>query len=380
MKSVLLRGPILTQSGYGVHCRQVAKWLLDEKKYDVKFQIMPWGDTPWILNRNQYDGMIGKIFDASSTNLKGFDVSLQLQLPNEWDNSIATTNIGLTAAIETDISNPDWLNHCKRMDHVIFPSKHAMNSIGNVENCSIVPEAFPNEILNNDAKIDLNIDTEFNFLLFGQITGNNPENDRKNIFYTLKWMCETFSDDPNVGIVIKTNISRNTKIDKNITTNIFKNLLKEVRKGPYPKIHLLHGTTTEKEIGALYRHPKIKALVSLTRGEGFGLPLLEAAACDLPIIATNWSAHTEFLNIGKFIQIDYKLQQIHQTRIDGKLFMPNAKWAQASEEDFKKRIKKFVQSPQIPKEWAMQLGEKIREQYNIDAIKTQYSEKLSKWL
>ncbi|NBO24810.1 MAG: hypothetical protein EBU93_06210, partial [Chlamydiae bacterium] len=72
---------------------------------------------------------------------------------------------------------------------------------------------------------------------FGQITGNNPYNDRKNTFFALKWLCETFKNDQNVGIVIKTNAGRNTKFDKGIVNNLLRGVLAECRKGPYPKIH-----------------------------------------------------------------------------------------------------------------------------------------------
>ena len=45
----------------------------------------------------------------------------------------------------------------------------------------------------------------------------------------------------------------------------------------------------------LYAHPKIKAYVSLTHGEGYGLPLFEAAYHGIPIIAPDWSGHLDFL-------------------------------------------------------------------------------------
>ena len=46
----------------------------------------------------------------------------------------------------------------------------------------------------------------------------------------------------------------------------------------------------------LYNHPKVKAMVSLTKGEGFGRPLLEFSLTNKPVIASNWSGQTDFLN------------------------------------------------------------------------------------
>lgn len=379
MKTVVLRGPSLSQSGYGVHCRQVARWLLSLPGVDVKFHVLPWGDTPWFINPNSQDGLIGKIMQRTVDGNFRADVSFQLQLPNEWDASIAKYNVGITAGVETDTCNPEWLKSINTMNMVIVPSKHVAQCFRNTGNINVpvhvVPESFVDAVLKNDNDLPTlqEFSTKFNFLVFGQITGNNPYNDRKNTFFTLKWLCETFKDNKDVGIVIKTNAGRNTKIDRNIVKNLLLSVVNECRKGPYPRIHLLHGELNDDEVAALYRHPQIKALVAATRGEGYGLPILEAAASGLPIIATGWSGHTDFLNHGKYVSVDYKLEEIHATRVDNKIFMKGAKWANPIEEDFKRRITKFHASSDVPKAWAADLAKKIVEKYSFESVSMQYS-------
>jgi len=386
MKRVVLRGPVLTQSGYGVHCRQVAKWLLSKPETEVKFQALPWGDTPWILDQKYDNGLIEKIMqntvDLEIPADQRFDASFQLQLPNEWDTKIAHRNVGLTAGVETDVCNPEWVQACNKMDMVIVPSKHSLDCIkksGELKVPSaVVPESFCDEILSDPPLIDglPKFSTDFNFLIFGQITGDNPMNDRKNIFFTIKWLCEVFKDDPNVGIVLKTNIGRNTHIDKRRTQQLVETLLKECRRGQFPRLHLLHGEMSNLDVAALYKHPQIKALVSLTRGEGYGLPILEAATAGLPVIATNWSGHLDFLNRGKFIGLDYKLEEIHPSRVDNGIFLPGFKWANVLEEDFKRKVSKFRSSPEIPREWALDLSKKLKENYNFNSISKMYDELL----
>lgn len=379
-KRVIFRGPVLTQSGYGVHARQIARWLLSKDGIDLSFQVLPWGDTPWLLNKDLHDGLIGKIMERTpDVSGRRFDVSIQLQLPNEWDPSLATYNVGITAGVETDICNPEWIDACNKMSCVVVPSAHAEKSMRNVGTIKVpvhvIPEAFSDAIVQeNKTSIDEEVfSTNFNYLLFGQITGENPENDRKNIFYTVKWFCEEFKNDPNVGLVIKTNLGKNTKIDSEATKNLFSKLLDEVRKGSnFPKVHLLHGEMSDEEVASLYRHPQIKALITATRGEGFGLPILEAAASALPIIATNWSGHVDFLRHGKFIEVDYKLDRIHPSRIDQRIFMEGAKWAHPIESDFKKKISKFKEANSIPAGWARELATKIREHYSFDSISKRY--------
>ena len=102
-------------------------------------------------------------------------------------------------------------------------------------------------------------------------------------------------------------------------------------------IYLLHGDLAEAEMHSVYNHEKVKCLISLSHGEGFGLPLLESAACGLPVMTTNWSAHLDFLNLGKFIPINYKLIDIPERKVDGRIFVENTKWAEPLEDDFKKK-------------------------------------------
>jgi glycosyltransferase involved in cell wall biosynthesis len=387
MKKVIFRGPALTQSGYGVHSRQVAKWLLSRNDIEVKFLLTPWGDTPWILDRSSNDGLIGQIMDRTVNPEYKSDVSVQLQLPNEWDPNLSKTNIGITASVETDLANVEWVSACNKMSCVVVPSEHALKSLQNAAEISVpthvIPESFCDEITSacEQDSIDLsNVETKFNFLVFGQMTGNNPFNDRKNLLFTIKWLCETFSKDEDVGIIIKTNSGRNTKIDRNIVTRNLESLSKEVRKSVNPKIYLLHGEMKDAQIASLYKNEKVKALVTLTRGEGYGLPILEAAASGLPVIATNWSGHLDFMKHTKFIEIDYVLKEIHQSRIDNKIFVRNSKWAEPIESDFKKKILKFRSGSEIPKEWAIKGSKKIIELYNHKEISKIYDEKLSEYL
>lgn len=382
-KRVLLRAPVLTQSGYGVHSRQIARWLLSKSNLDVQVQALPWGATPWLINRDLCGGLVGKLMDKTvDPTGQSYDATIQVQLPNEWDQSLSSTNIGISAVVETTVCNPTWVHACNKMTKIIVPSDFCLKVLKDsgqlTVDAKVVPEAYPDEIrLDVKTKIDeIKFDTSFNFLMIGQITGKNAENDRKNIFYTLKWFCETFDKDNDVGLVIKTNTGRNTKIDRQIVENTLKAVLSEIKKKKDPKVYLLHGEMSDAEMASLYKHPQIKGLLALTRGEGYGLPILEAAASALPVIATNWSGHLDFMSKGKFIGIDYRLDAVHPTRIDNEIFMQNSKWANPSEDDFKKKIIKFRAASSIPKEWAQELSQKILKDYSFDAISKAYDEEL----
>lgn len=380
MKTVILRAPLLSCSGYGTHSRQVYRWL-KSKNVNVVAQVVPWGITSWMINPDMSNGLVGQIM-KDSRDFKGTaDLSIQVQLPNEWNPNLAKRNVGISAFIETDQCNPIWINKCNMMDVVVVPSEHAKNCILNTSPVSVplhvIPESFYDEILGDNESIDLGLETKFNFLMLGQLTGNNPHNDRKNTFNTIKWICEEFKNDKDVGLVIKTNSGKNTKIDRNVTEKILKSVIKEVRQGDYPRVYLLHGNMAPEEVSSLYKNKNINALVSLTRGEGYGLPLLEAAASDLPVIATNWSGHLDFLNKGKFVKVGYSLQPIHPSRVDGNLFQKNMKWAEPVESDAKARLRKFYEAPEMPKRWAKDLGKKIRKGYSFSSVSKLYDEVFS---
>ena len=135
-KKVLVRAPLLTLSGYGVHSRQVMKWALSRDDFEVSTQCLPWGMTPWLVNSDDQEGLVGEIMKRSldPTDQSRYDLSLQVQLPNEWDPTLAKFNVGITAAVETDRCNPTWLKHCNEMDMIIVPSQHTKNVLVNSGN------------------------------------------------------------------------------------------------------------------------------------------------------------------------------------------------------------------------------------------------------
>ena len=367
---ICVRGPMLTMSGYGNHARQVFKWA-QSRADSVTAQVLPWGITPWYIDPDELSGLAGQIMVATTTPGDAFDISFQIQLPNEWEPGLAKFNVGVTAAVETDICNPEWVNACNNMDLVIVPSVHTRDTLLRTGQLLtpvvVVPESFPDEIIPNDVEsFDLNVRTNFNFLIFGQLTGNDSAQDRKNTYQAIKWISEEFADDPNVGIIVKTNHGRNTTLDRSMVRQIFKQVVSSLDK--HPPIYLLHGAMNETELAGLYRNETIAALVAPTRGEGFGLPLLEAAASALPVMATNWSGHCDFLNQGKWIKFDYLLTPVHDSKIDGQIFVKNSKWADVQEQDFKKKIRKFRNKPEQPKNWATDLRQSLLKSHTFDAI------------
>ncbi len=375
--NILIRGPLLSMSGYGNHARQVFQFITEEyKDANIFCDITKWGNTSWNLNEsflsdNVFSKIIKNFISERDLNLltskknQYFDMSFQICLPDEWDNSIAEKNIGIFAGIESTICCEKWLDKISLMSEVIVPSRHALNSIVNAKEffiikdiktpIRIIPEWFYVEINEKPNSIDNilnNVKTEKNLLLIGQMTGIDPKLDRKNIIKTLDTCINYLSDSEksDTGIVLKIFAENNSIKDrirvKNILSTYF-NILKK-QKVKLPKIYLLHGNLLPSEVMSLYKHEKITCLVSGTRGEGFGLTFLEAAACGLPIIATNWSSHTEYLEY--FFKIEYNLENIpfslNKSNTEfheySNIWVKNSMWAEFDSKSLKNNLHKVL--------------------------------------
>ena len=285
MKKILVRGPALSRSGYGEQTRFALRALRENQdKFDIYLINTSWGATSWLTEddeeRRWVDSTLQKTILYSQQG-GGFDLSLQITIPGEWE-PVAPYNVGYTAGIETTKLSSAWLERTNAVDKIIVPSNHSKDVFETSSWAGVDPRTNqefklvctkPVEVVNfpvkqvEPEKIDLQFDSKFNFLCVAQW---GP---RKNLEKTIEWFVEEFEDNPEVGLVLKAQLAKNCLIDRRHCTARLNSLLSR-----YPdrqcKVYLLHGAMTEGEMTSLYTHPTIKAIVSTTHGEGFGLPLL----------------------------------------------------------------------------------------------------------
>jgi glycosyltransferase involved in cell wall biosynthesis len=377
---VLLRAPLLTQSGYGVHSRQVFEWLETIPNIDLTVEVLQWGTTTWILDKDYQDGLIGRIMNKSKEISPPYDLTFQVQLPDEWDTKLGKKNVGISAYVETDRCSQKWIDSTNKMDAVIVPSNFTKDLImrsGNInKEINVIPEWF-NDNISRKVKSNFHFNKKFNFLMVGTVTSRNPDDDRKNILYGIKWFCETFKDNKQVGLILKICFGKGTSIDRNITIDMIKNVLREVRKNDFPKVTLLHGNLTQKEVAGLYNHSRIKCFLAPTKGEGYGLPIIEAAASGLPVVATNWSGHLDFLN-NKFIKVDYDLVPINASKIDNRIFSEGTRWASVNETSFKRSLLDAHINIKNHEMIAKKLSKEVKSKFSKKAIINKYNNFLKK--
>ena len=385
-KKLLFRAPVTTASGYGVHSRQILKSLLDCGEFDVGVIPTSWGQTP-TLQDEKLNELVNQLVSNHIENVRSntnYDVSVQCTIPNEFQ-KLARVNIGVTAGIEVDRVSPEWIIKTnENVDLIIVPSKHSAETFANVryktqsgellqlqKPMMIAPEGVDSSIFNTKMiePFQISLDTSFNFLSVGLGFDNQIGCDRKNLSLLVKLFCEKFKDDKDVGLVLKTSMVGYSLVDYNIVKAKIADIKRSTGCGKYPKIYLVHGRLSDDEMASLYKHPLIKAFVTLTHGEGYGLPVIEAAACGLPVIATNWSGHLDFLTIDgkkKFVPLDFDLIDIPKSVVWKNVMDEGTRWANVKVDDVKNKMKKVVLSYDKPKEWANELAIHVEKNFNLE--------------
>ena len=269
------------------------------------------------------------------------------------------------------------------MDHVVVPStftKNVLKRSGPVLTpITVIPEWYNTNLTNqsqisktlNDERFS-QINNKFNILIIGTLTSQIPQDDRKNLVNTIKWVSEEFAGSEEVSIILKTNFGKGTTADKFLCNNYLKRLKSDLGLSKFPKIKLIHGNMKSQEVAALFNHSKIKMYVTATRGEGYGLPIIEAAASGKPIVATGWSGHLQFLDREKFGCVDYNLVEISNTRVDNRIFEKGFRWAEPVESSFKREIRKVHDDYETAKKNAREMMKSVRTNFNRIEIKKQY--------
>lgn len=407
----IVRAPCATRSGYGDMSRDIIRHLIEYDKFDVKVHSVNWGDTPMnaLDENNPMDKMIIDRLLREPVN-KQPELFISITVPNEFQ-AVGKYNIGITAGIETTVASVEWVEGCNRMDAIFTISEHSKQVLTNSkygvqQNGTVVQQLEITkaiEVLHNCINtavfgknsptdnaitkyLDKTIPEDFCYLFVGHWLRGDFGEDRKNVPLLIKVFLETFkrvTDKTQPALILKTSSAGFSILDREeILTKIqqIKNSVILEPSQKLPSIYVLHGELTEKEMNTIYNHSKVKAHVSLTKGEGFGRPLLEASVSGKPVIASGWSGHMDFLNSEEAVLVGGELKQIHPSSVwDGVLvkesswFAPdmnnaaNAMWAVFTDySNFKKK--------------AYDLTLKNRKNFSYEAIQKRTFELLDKYV
>lgn len=347
----VVSAPIDTYSGYGARARDFIKALINAKPdWDIKVLPQRWGNTKfgYLTDHNETD-LIQRIIHKLESKPK---IWFQITVPNEFQ-AVGEYNIGVTAGIETTLCDASWIEGMNRMNLILTSSEHSKKVLtetvyDGVDNKTQQKVSFkttvPVEVLfegvnlnvYNKKEVDIDIQLinsfkeikeNFCFLFVGHWLQGEHRQDRKNIGGLIENFLNTFrSQRIKPALIIKTQSANSSITDRETILSKINSIREGVGKGSLPNIYLLHGELNDTEINFIYNHSKVKAMACLTRGEGFGRPMLEFTTTGKPIIASGWGGQTDFLRKDLSILVGGKLEDIHSSAVQQNLLLPESKW------------------------------------------------------
>ena len=369
--NIIFRAPVYSQSGYGSHSKDIVLSLWQTQKFNLSVVPTEWGGSSLSdtgLKSNEKDALF---FMTNNKIHKDVPfIFAHVGIPTEFQ-KIGKINVGITAGLEANKINQDWVNGCNLMDLIIVPTtfvKETFQSSGVTTRVEVVGEGVDTTIFNNtplDIDILKDISTPVNILSTGQWLPGRIGEDRKGIGILIDTFMKAFENDKKVGLILKTYINNNSSVDH---THLIERM-KDIKGGKeFPRIHVVHGNLTNEEMASLYKSPKVCGFVSMTSGEGWGRGIAEAAACDLPIVVTGWSGHMDYINSLYSKTIDFNLKQVPRNLLYTKYFTSDMVWAYPNIEDAKRKVRNLVENPISHKSKAKEFGSIFRKNYNKDVV------------
>lgn len=194
----------------------------------------------------------------------------------------------------------EWVPCINLLDEIWTPSEFISNSLRKKTSKPVV--TIPYHVT---APVNTTFNREYfslpeNQFLFLGMYDSNSISERKNPQAVIKAFKAAFDpNDARVGLVLKINHIKEQEL----------NALKEELNG-YTNVYFLLNNMTKLEVNSLIQ--SVDVYVSLHRAEGFGLVLAEAMLLGTPVIATNYSANTEFMNQEVACLVDYDLIELQE--------------------------------------------------------------------
>jgi glycosyltransferase involved in cell wall biosynthesis len=403
----LVTAPVATRSGYGAHSRDICRALIKLDKYDVKIWNVRWGATP--MNALTEDDpndkiIIDRLMEQPNLDRQP-DMHIHIVIPNEFQ-PVAKYNIGITAGLEMTACPPKWLEGMNRMNMNIVPStfvKTMMEEIvfditddktqqkkGELKNQKPIEVLFEGTDTNifkktNEFSKELvdemkGVEESFNFLYVGHWLQGGMGKDRKDTGMLVKVFLETFKNmKKKPALIMKTSGAGFSILDREDILNKVKSI-KDSIDGDTPNVYVLHGDFTDDEMNGLYNHPKVKAHVTFTHGEGFGRPLLEASISQKPVIAPNWSGHLDFLNSKLAVLLGGELQQVEKGSVPDDMLIEGSQWYTVNYQQASMAMKELYKNYRKYTLNAKKLGAVNKSKFSLDAMTKELGKILDKYV
>lgn len=386
----VISAPFDTYSGYGARSRDLIKSIVDLDKYDVKLIPQMWGNTAWGFCDDHKEWAYLK--DLQIEGIKQGEkpqIWMQVSIPSEFT-PIGEYNIGATAGIESTQCDPSWVEGLNRMDMNWVSSKHAkqvfqsmkfeqrnkqnnilVKTIQSEKPIHVVFEGADINTYKHLPKVDLDLSLvkeSFNYLFVGHWMQGDLGHDRKNVGLMVKEFFETWKGKKHrPGLILKTTMGKDSYLSEDIILKKIKKI-KDSIGGDLPNVYVMTGELSNSQLNELYNHPKVKCMVSMTKGEGYGRPLAEFGLSKKPIIASGWSGQIDFLNPMHTTLLPGNLENVHPSAANNWL-KKDYQWFQVSPKHFQNALKSVHQKYKKFVVPAKKQGHHIKTNFSYEAMR-----------
>jgi len=378
------------------------KAIVETDKYNVRLISQRWGSTPFgFCEDNPEWKFLSDLVLPNNQLPKQPEVWAQVTIPSEFQ-PIGKYNIGFTAGIESTISPADWIEGMNRMDLNIVSSEHskkvfletqfekrnkqtnALEGVIKLETpIEVLFEGVNTDIykvINTPCSLDIQIKEKFAYLFVGHWMQGDLGEDRKNVGLLIKAFYETFKNKTNKpALILKTSQVGSSYIDREEILKRIKQIRKTVNSNNLPNVYLLHGDFTDEEMNEIYNHSRVKAMISLTKGEGYGRPLLEFTLSKKPLITTSWSGHVDFLNPEFTNLIGGQLTQVHPSAANEWL-LPESMWFAPDHGQIGHYLKDVFENYKNYTEKAKRQAFKSKNEFSWDKMKEKVDSLLTQYI
>ena len=181
--------------------------------------------------------------------------------------------------------------------------------------------------------------------------------ERKNPLAVIESFKKAFPADSEisskVGLVIKINEPELSEKDEKI--------IKDAFGTEYENIYFVCGSLSKKKVNSLIQ--SVDVLVSLHRGEGFGLVMAEAMYLGTPVIATDYSANTEYMDSDVACMVDYRLIELDKDYVP---FKKGFHWADADTDSAAAYMKRLYEDKDFYQKLSRKAESRVREKLSYE--------------
>lgn len=303
---VVWRGPVYDATGYGAASREYV-FALDRHGIDVKIEPYKWGPPFTEMDQDMQEKL--RILNEKPDAMDKRKILIYHAPPWKIDTEKERKRFDhliLNTVWEAARIPNSWLSTIDQFDGACVPSHHNMETMVNSGvqvPVFLVPHGTDtNKFQPGNRKLTLK-EAEGKFIFVSVFDFNH----RKNPEALLKAYWEEFTPDDRVALVIKT---AKTYWDGRKRQSVENQIVEYKKKLGYgdesAPLIILAGVLEDNDLRGVYTLGN--AFVLPTRGEGVGMPFMEALASGIPVIATGWGGQMDFLNEQNGFLIDYKLE------------------------------------------------------------------------